>query len=167
MNDAEILEWVKARISVGETLMVALAAIDCSYTKWARIYREAGIHIPYKRGKPAKTYTPDRVELVRQRIQNGEFLRDIARDLGMDSKNLARYCRRNGIQLFSDEDLKKNYLRRKKTTKGRKKDNSPLVLAIKADILAGMKPRDIAKKHGVKVYKIHYLKRTLQSSAKT
>jgi hypothetical protein len=112
MTNSQIAEWVVSRVGLGETQSQALEAIGCTYSRWTRIRDKAGIDLKLRKGKPAKIYTPERVRQVMARIKGGEFLCDICTDMGMDSRNLARYCRRNGIKLFTAEDLKKNYMRR-------------------------------------------------------
>lgn len=77
-----------------------------------RIRTQSGIVLKLKRHGQATNYTEERVQLVMERIKGGEFLRDIAFDLGMDPRSLARYCRRKGVSMFSADDLKKNYGRR-------------------------------------------------------
>lgn len=76
-------------------------------SQWMRIRTQSGMVLKLNQHSQATNYTEERVQLVMERIEGGEFLRHIAVDLGMDPCNLARYCRRKGVSLFSAEDLKK------------------------------------------------------------
>ncbi|MCP4489691.1 MAG: hypothetical protein GY820_20605 [Gammaproteobacteria bacterium] len=109
---SNIIRKVKSRIKNGSTLKEALAEINLNYRGWRSVCAEAGIKIEAPRGRKAVVYTLERTREVKKRIRNGEFLKDITRDMGMDSKNLARFCRNNGIKLFSKAALKANYKRR-------------------------------------------------------
>lgn len=140
------------------------------YAKWYAICEEEGISgadIGIRAGVAARVYTKERVREVQRRLREGEFLREIASDMGMDSRNLARYCRRNGIQLFSKKTLQENYKRRKHTNSGRKKgqDLSARNEKIRNMLLKGIMGTEIAKKLGVSEDVVYYIAATKMSVA--
>ena len=109
---SKFVKEITSKLNRGITLRSALNDAGISYNKWRSICDKEGVTVRVDRGKQAKVYTPERVKQVQKRIRNGEFLRDVAADMGMDPRNLARYCRNNGIQLFTKKALQENYKKR-------------------------------------------------------
>ncbi|MCP3687514.1 MAG: hypothetical protein GY784_03790 [Gammaproteobacteria bacterium] len=153
-----IIRKVKSQLKKGSTLRAALQEVNLSYRGWQSICAEAGIKVVVPRGRVARVYTLERTREVKKRIRNGEFLRDITRDMGMDPKNLARFCRNNGIILFSKAALQENYKRR--ANGGRRKGPpSESVVKIKTLIAKeGLKDAEIARRLGVTRQYINYLR---------
>ena len=73
-----------------------------------------------KRGRSAKVYTMDKVNIVKARVKKGEFINKICKDLGMDYKNFCRFCRKQGVKVMSKAQLKANYKNRDYSKSGRK-----------------------------------------------
>ena len=73
-----------------------------------------------KRGRSAKVYTMDKVNIVKARVKKGEFINKICKDLGMDYKNFCRFCRKQGVKVMSKAQLKANYKNRDYSRSGRK-----------------------------------------------
>jgi len=146
----EVISYVKSMLEAGSTLKEALEQVGISYNKWHAICRKEGIRIRVPQGKRPSVYTPERVAEVKRRVRRGEFLRDVAKDMGMDPKNLARYCRRNGIRLFTKQALRQNYKRRDYSKAGRG-TNAPSskVVDIERYIAAGFSDSEIARELGV------------------
>lgn len=139
----QVIQSVKSKVRKGSSLSEALKELKISYTKWIHLRDAYGVKLALRRGKRAKVYTPERVTQVKKRINKGEFLRDVAKNMDMDPRNLARYCRNNGIQLFTKKALKENYQRRKKVGRGR---GLGVRLQILGLINKGAKDAEIAKK---------------------
>lgn len=119
--DKAIVRRVKAMLKSGKYLYEALAEEGISSNRWYRICASLNVSVPGPRGKIATTYTPERVKQVKKRINNGELLKDVAKDMGMDPRNLARYCRNNGITLFTKKALADNYKKRGEAMRGQKR----------------------------------------------
>jgi hypothetical protein len=120
-SDKTIVKRVKASLKSGHYLYEALAEAGISSNRWYRICDSLEIKVPGPRGKIPTTYTPERVKQVKKRINSGELLKDVAKDMGMDPRNLARYCRNNGITLFSKKALADNYKKRGESMRGQKR----------------------------------------------
>lgn len=116
-----LVKRVKAKLKSGNYLYQALADEGISSNRWYRICEKLEITVPGPRGKIATTYTPERVKVVKKRVNSGEMLKDVAADMGMDPRNLARYCRNNGIKLFSKKALAENYKMRGEAMRGQKR----------------------------------------------
>ena len=116
----KIIKQVKALIKKGSMLKEALEEVGISDNKWRSILREEGVTVSVPRSNSAKTYTPERVKLVKEQLKTGAYLKDICTDLGMDPRNLARYCRNNGIKLFTKKQIAENYKRRGQERLGKK-----------------------------------------------
>ncbi len=152
-----IIRKVKSCLKKGSTLKEALEEVNLSYKSWRSVCTQAGIKVEVARGRKATVYTLERTREVKKRIRNGEFLKDITRDMGMDPKNLARFCRNNGIKLFSKAALKENYKRR---TRGGRRKGSPSesVIKIKTLIAKGLKDAEIARSFGMTRQYINYIR---------
>ena len=120
-EEKAIIRRVKAKLKKGNYLYEALADEGISSNRWYRLCDKLGVSVPGPRGKIAKTYTPERVKVVKKRVNSGEMLKDVAVDMGMDPRNLARYCRNNGIKLFTKKALANNYKMRGEAMKGQKR----------------------------------------------
>lgn len=155
-----VIKETKSMLKGGSTLREALGKLGISYSKWKAICDKEGLKITAPRGKRAIVYTKERVKEVKRRLQKGEFLKDIAHDMGMDPRNLARYCRNNGIKLFSKAVLKDNYRRRDYSNAGRPSGQrqSKKVLKIQGKITAGLKDSEIAVEFGVTRQYANYLR---------
>ncbi len=101
-------------------------------------------------------YTKERVTEVKKRIRKGEYLKDVTHDMGMDPKNLARYCRNDGIKLFSKRALKDNYKRR-----GKARRTSEKALKIQDRVRAGLKDAEIAGEVGVTRQYVYYVRKKI------
>ncbi len=122
INDEKtIIKNIKTKLKEGAYLYQALADAGISANRWYRICKIHNAKVPGPRGKIATTYTPERVKEVKKRINKGELLKDVAKDMGMDPRNLARYCRNNGITLFSKKALAENYKKRGESMRGQKR----------------------------------------------
>lgn len=119
--DKAIVKRVKAMLKNGKYLYEALAEEGISSNRWYRICSALNVSVPGPRGKIPTTYTPERVKIVKKRINSGELLKDVAKDMGMDPRNLARYCRNNGITLFTKKALAENYKKRGESMRGQKR----------------------------------------------
>lgn len=108
-----------------------------------------------KRGRTAVTYTLARAEIVRLRVQNGERITVVCRDLGMLLSNFLRWCRRNQFVVNTPEVREANrHLPRRSY-----REPSPLKLRsprpggraakMAEDFRAGMAPHQVAARHGV------------------
>ena len=73
----KIIKQVKASIKKGAMLKEALASAGISDNKWRTILREEGVQVQVPRSNSAKTYTPERVKLVKERLKTGAYLKDI------------------------------------------------------------------------------------------
>jgi transposase-like protein len=113
-----IIKRVKAALSGGAYLYEILAAEGLSLNQWYRLCQQQGVKISATPGPAAVTYTPERVKIVKARINAGERLKDVAEELGLDPRNLARYCRQNGIQLFSERARQRSYQQRAAKMRG-------------------------------------------------
>jgi len=149
---SNLIKKVKSKLKKGLTLQSALEKVGISYYRWRVICANEGETVSLRRGKKATVYTMERVKEVKKRIKKGDFLKDICADMGMDSKNLARFCRNNGIKLFSKKALKRNYERRSKNRLSDKRKSgrsSEKVMKIEAMIKKGIKDSAIAIEIGV------------------
>ena len=120
-EEKAIIRRVKAILKKGNYLYEALAEEGISSNRWYRICVNQNVKVQGPRGKIATTYTPERVKQVKKRINNGELLKDVAKDMSMDPRNLARYCRNNGITLFTKKALAQNYKMRGESMRGQKR----------------------------------------------
>lgn len=120
-EDKALVKRVKTALKKGRYLYEALAEEGISSNRWYRICESLDVKVPGPRGKIAKTYTPERVKEVKRRVNQGELLKDVAKDMGMDPRNLARYCRNNGITLFTKKALADNYKKRGQAMRGQKR----------------------------------------------
>ncbi|MCJ8313790.1 MAG: hypothetical protein HRU38_16880 [Saccharospirillaceae bacterium] len=124
MTNKQTIAKVKAAFKKGAMLREALAQVEVSDNKWRAILREEGVSVSAPRSNSAKTYTPERVKEVQKRLKTGEYLKDVCEELGMDPRNLARYCRVNGITLFSAKQKADNYKKRGAARLGSKNKKS-------------------------------------------
>lgn len=151
--DKAIVKRVKAKLKSGGYLYQALADEGISSNRWYRLCEGLGVSVPGPRGKIATTYTPERVKEVKKRINNGELLKDVAKDMGMDPRNLARYCRNNGLTLFTKKALADNYKKRGESMRGQKRKTytsrkgQPLKRLQVLKLLAKGKPVDYIAQH--------------------
>ena len=159
----KIIREVKAMLKRGATLQEALPEAGISYNKWRAICDEAGVVVAVPRGRKARTYTVERVREVKKRIRNGEFLRDICADMKMDTKNLARFCRNNGIILFSKAALKANYARRNYNSinSPRIKRSCKRIERVEAMLKRGLSTEKIATKVGISGSYVCHIRRKM------
>ena len=127
MTNKQVIAKVKAAFKKGAMLREALDELSVSVNKWRAILREEGVSVSAPRSNSAKTYTPERVKDVQKRIKTGEYLKDVCDELGMDPRNLARYCRMNGITLFTAKQKAENYKKRGAARLGSKNKKSATV----------------------------------------
>lgn len=111
-TDKKLADIVVKELKGGAYLKDALKKAKISYTKWRALTTKLKIKIKVPKGKKQITYNLERVKEVQKRIKQGQFLHEITKDMGMDPNNLARYCRYNGIKLFSKAAMAANYKRR-------------------------------------------------------
>lgn len=157
------IEKVKSMLKSGITLREALDQLNISYSTWRKICKQEKIKIAIPRGKRATVYTHERVKEVKKRINKGEFLVDVASEMGMDSKNLSRFCRNNGIKLFTESTLKDNYARRNYSKAGRPKGQSEKTLKIKQRIISGFKDTEIANEIGVTRQYVNHIRKKMDN----
>lgn len=98
---------VKSLVAEGWSVADALDQVGMSRTAFDAQRQKRGAHL-----RRSRTYTPSRVEEVKQRVRAGELLKDVCADMGMDPKNLARWCRKHGMKIFTKKALQENYSRR-------------------------------------------------------
>jgi len=152
---------VKAMLEQGSTLGEALAELGIGYSRWRRLCEQEGVKIIVPQGKKPTTYTRERVREVQRRVRAGEYLKDVAGDMGMDPKNLARYCRNNGIKLFTKRALKDNYRRR-----GENRKPGTKALAIRQKIQEGLNDAVIAKEIGASRSYVSQIRSKMAQEAK-
>jgi len=116
-----------------------------------------------KIGQRERVYSVERARAVKRRVNNGEYLKDVCADMGMDPKNFARFCRYNGIKIFTKKALKANYERRGQAQQGqprsRNKKASARTDKIENLIKKGKKDREISELIGVTRQYVNYLRR--------
>jgi len=125
----EELRKIQDLLDQGETTISALIREKrISYTRLKRICKDKGVELRGRRGKKATTYTMEKYAIVKARIENGEFVKNVTRELGMDYRNFCRFCRQHGLVIHTPETLKQNYAKRfididykKLRNRGRKK----------------------------------------------
>ena len=113
MTNKQLIKFVKRQVKNGNTLQDSLLTHGVSDSQWRTILQKEGevFSIP-RRGRVATVYTKEKAKEAKRRIKTGEYLKDICADMGMDPRNFARYCRLNGIKIFTKVALKANYKRR-------------------------------------------------------
>ncbi|BCE01378.1 hypothetical protein [Marinicellulosiphila megalodicopiae] len=159
MTNKQIISKVKAAFKNGAMLREALEQISITDNKWRAVLREEGITVSAPRANSAKTYTPERIKEVQKRLKTGEYLKDICQAMNMDPRNLARYCRVNGITLFTAKQKAENYKKRgasrlgsknKKRTATSKKATEKKSTVKKAVTKKAVTKKAVTKKSAVK-----------------
>jgi len=147
MTNKQIIAKVKAAFKKGAMLREALGEISVSDNRWRAILRQEGVSVSAPRSNSAKTYTPERVKEVKKRLKTGEYLKDVCEELGMDPRNLARYCRVNDITLFSAKQKAENYKKRGAARLGSKNKKTTTVnkVAKKPSVKKAIVKKGVAK----------------------
>jgi adenylate kinase len=137
-----------------QTQMFVVLNLNYYYEKNMKATKKAVKSAPKKavvkkaaaRGRQAKVYTMEKVKIVKARVEKGEFINKICKDLGMDYKNFCRFCRKQGVKVMSKAQLKANYKNRDYSRSGRKavKKAAPKKAVKKAA------PKKVAKKSSKK-----------------
>lgn len=116
----DVIKKVLKRVEEGSTLKIELPKHKLNSSQWYRILKEAGLSSSIARGRRARVYTLEKVDIVKARVKKGEFINKICKDLGMDYKNFCRFCRKEGVKVMSAAQLKANYKNRDYSRSGRK-----------------------------------------------
>lgn len=114
MNNYKMVKKVLRAKKTGISLIESLREYNLTYEKFRVIADKEGIDFVGKigSGKPATTYTIERARIVKKRLAKGEFLKDVCEDMGMDPRNMARWCRLNDFKMFTKKAMRDNYKRR-------------------------------------------------------
>lgn len=108
---------IQEQLDQGKTTITALLKEHgILYPKFRKICESQGVRLRGHRGKVATTYTLDKYHIVKARIEKGEFVRDVVKELGMEYRNFCRFCRQQGLTIHTPETLKLNYSKRKMKT---------------------------------------------------
>jgi hypothetical protein len=153
----KVLEQKKA----GKPIMKSLKEIGLEQCTYYRLCHEAGIPIRKNNLKRKRTYTMDVVEKVKERIETGELLKDICATMGLDPRNLSRYCRINGVKLYNEKTFKLNYLNRVRPAR-HKDSKRPELIALLKD--GSLSTTEIAKKMKVTTHYVSALRTELKKS---
>jgi transcriptional regulator len=154
---AQVLKLRKQGTRIGK----ALKETGLEHYTYYRLCHEAGIPRRKNNVKKGKTYTMEVVAKVKARIAKGEFLKDICPTMGLDSRNLARFCRINGEKLFDEETLKLNYSKRTHVPRHK---NSKRIKIIELLNKGNLDNQAIAKKLNTSQAYVSIIKRKLKKS---
>ena len=152
-------ERVKSLVAEGWKVADALEEVGLSRAAYREQCRARG-----ERLKVSRTYTPSRVAEVKRRVRAGELLKDVCADMGMDPKNLARWCRQHGVQLFSKKALRDNYARRRKGRHVSFNAGSKMPMIVKR-IQKGESNSAIAKALGITPSYVSMVRKQFESGA--
>lgn len=134
-------------IKVGSPVMKTLEKHGVSQAAWYAACKEYGI--TYPRGGRSECYATARLREVMRRAKQGEFIRDICLDMGMDYSSFRRACRKAGIPPLSGRALCRNQQQRDTSRTGRSKGAESQAPIIARTLIKGISTREAAERHGV------------------
>jgi hypothetical protein len=143
----------------GKPLRDVLKSLSIPYPEYDRFRRANNLPAVSSRRRPHRVYTLEKVRELKRRYKKGGFLSKLCAEMGMDYKNLCRFCRQQGIKLLDQEEMQENYERRDYSRAGRQSGTrSDRTLKILADLEKGLPMAKIARKHRVSRQWVHYVK---------
>lgn len=145
----------------GKSVMKSLKAVGLEEYTYYRLCHEAGIPIRKNNLNRKRTYTMEVVEKVKKRIETGELLKDICATMGLDPRNLSRYCRINGVKLYNEKTFKLNYMNRVRPARHKDSKRPELIALLKK---GDLNTKEIAKKMNVTIHYVNFLRAELKKA---
>jgi len=100
------------RLNNGFTLVNELKKNKVGYATWKMFCQENKIIYVVTKGKSPEVYTLEKAKEVKKRANQGEFVSNICKELGMNYNNFCRFCRVNDIKILTKKALTENIKRR-------------------------------------------------------
>ena len=151
----KILSKINKLRKEGMSLLHALEECKVDHHKYYQYARAGGIEI--RNTCRSRTYNKKVVKAVQKRIATGEYLKHVCKDMGLDPRNLSRFCRMHGILLYSPKAMALNNKLRGVDRRGSKHvrkiafivtSRVPKILGM---LFYGMEPEEIAIEFDVNV----------------